>query len=148
MQSAADDDETPLFATSVPAAGLNPAMQAIAALIDEDETPAPSGSGGRKRKAASLGTAQVHLALATCESGRPEPPPATAASTSAAVETSSKRAKAEDGAVAEPTYTVLCVESDEERDVDDEAMEPAHQRTDVDTYPDTYPTVGRYPDVD
>lgn len=64
-----EEEETPLFATSVPSGGLTNALQAVAALIDEDDEQ-PSSSC-RKRKAASLGTAQVHLALATCESLEP-----------------------------------------------------------------------------
>jgi hypothetical protein len=69
-----DDDDIPLFATSVPAGGLTAGLQAIAALIDEEETTAASNghgsfpaAGSRKRKAASLGTVQVHLALASCQ---------------------------------------------------------------------------------
>jgi hypothetical protein len=69
------EDDIPLFATSVPAGGLTAGMQAMAALIDEDEgTTAVSdeqstrpAATSRKRKAVSLGTVQVHLALASCE---------------------------------------------------------------------------------
>lgn len=74
QQAPADKDEVPLFATRVPDAGLTPGLQAIAALIDEDEEvegkPQQHGAS-RKRKAASMGTAQVHLALASfCDSVR------------------------------------------------------------------------------
>jgi len=72
--AAASNDDVPLFATSVPAGGLTAGMQAIAALIDEEETAAVGDARGscpaaasRKRKATSLGTVQVHLALASCE---------------------------------------------------------------------------------
>lgn len=63
------DDEVPaLFATHAPASGLAPDLQAIAALIDEEDEPAAAScyAARGKRKAASLGTAQVHLALTSC----------------------------------------------------------------------------------
>ena len=69
----ADEDSPALFATAVPKAGLTPSLQAIAALIDEDDDDAavPRAFTG-KRKFASLGTAQVQLALAsTCGDGQP-----------------------------------------------------------------------------
>mmetsp|Transcript_29476 Transcript_29476/g.90362 ORF Transcript_29476/g.90362 Transcript_29476/m.90362 type:complete len:102 (+) Transcript_29476:40-345(+) len=67
-------EDVPLFATSVPPGGLTTGMQAIAALIDEDEVPAAMededsrrSTRSRKRKADSLGSVQVHLALSSCE---------------------------------------------------------------------------------
>ena len=54
--------EEPLFASQLPANGLTPALQAIAALIDEDGG-RPEPSRPTKRKASSLGEAQVCLAL-------------------------------------------------------------------------------------
>ena len=56
------DFEHPLFASHTPANGLTPALQAIAALIDEDDGH-PEPSRPSKRKAESLGEAQVCLAL-------------------------------------------------------------------------------------
>jgi len=69
--SSAEEEDVPLFATCVPAGGLTPGLQAIAALIDEEDAGAGDESArlcaSQKRKAASLGTVQVHLALATFE---------------------------------------------------------------------------------
>ena len=65
-EPASTDAEEPvpaLFATS--GSALTPDLEAIAAIIDEDEPPARIVGG--KRKVASLGTAQVQLALATCD---------------------------------------------------------------------------------
>ena len=63
QQSEQDDDfEVPLFASHLPRNGLTPALQAIAAIIDEDEG-RPEPSRPSKRKAASMGEAQVCLAL-------------------------------------------------------------------------------------
>ena len=56
------DLEEPLFASHTPANGLTPALQAIAAIIDEDDV-RPEPSRPTKRKAESLGEAQVCLAL-------------------------------------------------------------------------------------
>ena len=58
-----------LFATSVPAGGLTSELQALAAIIDEDEPVAAEkpASSSRKRKAASLGETQVELALLDCQ---------------------------------------------------------------------------------
>ena len=68
--SSSDIDEVPLFATRAPPTGssLPPALQAIAALIDEDDAPA-AHRPKRKFEQASLGTAQVCLALTGLESG-------------------------------------------------------------------------------
>ena len=66
------DLEEPLFASHTPANGLTPALQAIAAIIDEDDVrPAPSRPG--KRKAESLGEAQVSLALTGLGAGGAQP---------------------------------------------------------------------------
>ena len=71
MSLNADEEEMPaLFMTSMPAGGPTAGLEAIAALIDEEEAAPRSG----KRKAASMGTAQVHLALATCDEGIPASP--------------------------------------------------------------------------
>ena len=66
------DLEEPLFASHTPANGLTPALQAIAAIIDEDDVrPEPSRPG--KRKAESLGEAQVSLALTGLGAGGAQP---------------------------------------------------------------------------
>ena len=68
MQEEADD-ELPLFATRLPTGGLTPGLQAIAALIDEDDDDKcsrPSRVIGGKRKASSMGETQVMLTLSNC----------------------------------------------------------------------------------
>lgn len=62
QQSEDADLEHPLFASHTPANGLTPALQAIAAIIDEDDA-RPEPSRPSKRKTESLGEAQVYLAL-------------------------------------------------------------------------------------
>jgi len=65
-------DDVALFATRVPPDGLGADLQALAAMVDEDEPgEGEDGPSRRKRKAPSIGTAQVHLALASCGA---EPP--------------------------------------------------------------------------
>ena len=66
------DLEEPLFASHTPANGLTPALQAIAAIIDEDDV-RPEPSRPTKRKAESLGEAQVCLALTGLGSGSAQP---------------------------------------------------------------------------
>ena len=65
----APDDDTPvLFASHVPAGGLTVGMQAVAALLDEEEAPGAASSRlGRKRNRASMGEVQIQLALASCD---------------------------------------------------------------------------------
>ena len=72
--SAADSyDEVALFATRPPGGALPTDLQAIAALIDEDDRagrpqgPAAGQQAKRKIDRASLGTAQVCLALTGLE---------------------------------------------------------------------------------
>ncbi|EOD05267.1 hypothetical protein EMIHUDRAFT_97183 [Emiliania huxleyi CCMP1516] len=67
--AAVPDDDTPvLFASHVPAGGLTVGMQAVAALLDEEEAPgAASSRSGRKRNRASMGEVQIQLALASCD---------------------------------------------------------------------------------
>ena len=66
------DFEEPLFASHTPANGLTPALQAIAAIIDEDDV-RPEPSRPTKRKAESLGEAQVCLALTGLGAGSAQP---------------------------------------------------------------------------
>ena len=66
------DLEEPLFASHTPANGLTPALQAIAAIIDEDDV-RPELSRPGKRKAESLGEAQVSLALTGLGAGGAQP---------------------------------------------------------------------------
>ena len=66
------DLEEPLFASHTPANGLTPALQAIAAIIDEDDV-RPEPSRPTKRKAESLGEAQVCLALTGLGAGSAQP---------------------------------------------------------------------------
>ena len=57
-------EDVPLFASQLPTNGqLTPALQAIAAVIDEEHPPRPEASRPSKRKAESLGEAQVCMAL-------------------------------------------------------------------------------------
>ena len=65
--------EEPLFASHPPTNGLTPALQAIAAMIDEEHE-RPDASRPTKRKAESLGEAQVCLAL-TGLGADAQPPP-------------------------------------------------------------------------
>lgn len=88
----AEEEELPLFATHVPAGGLTPGLQAIAALIDEqdDDAPVPPASASRKRKASSMGTAQVHLSLASCGGGETSCAPPEAKRTATASDSGTK----------------------------------------------------------
>ena len=66
--------EEPLFASRLPANGLTPALQAIAAVIDEDHAPRPqAASRPSKRKVESLGETQVCLARTGLEPEAPSP---------------------------------------------------------------------------
>ena len=78
-RAAVADKEMPaLFATSVPANGLTTSLQAVAALIDEEDAMAAPTAGcsefghersHRKRSRTSMGEAQVTLALTSCDDG-------------------------------------------------------------------------------
>ena len=64
-----DEQETPLFMTRMPIK-LNDALEAIAAIIDEEEVPtsssvhsAPASSNTSRKRRSGLGAAQVALSL-------------------------------------------------------------------------------------